>query len=150
MPPREIAHHFAQAGAVHREIAGGGWLHLKPGQVTDDTGMALALGEAILAHDGKVSSLACARAFDAWMRRKPVDIGNTVRRKFCPTCGSHLFADSSGRVGLTVVRTGTLDDPSAIRPVANIWSASAPAWACLDASLERIEHQPLPPKPGVT
>jgi hypothetical protein len=37
MTPREIAHHFADAGGVHREITGGGWLHLKPGQVTDDT-----------------------------------------------------------------------------------------------------------------
>jgi len=76
MTPREIAHHHG----VHREIVGGGWLRLKPGQVTDDTTMALALGEAILAHDGRVEALACARGFDAWMRAKPVDIGNTVRR----------------------------------------------------------------------
>lgn len=76
MTPREIAHHHG----VHREIVGGGWLRLKPGQVTDDTTMALALGEAILANGGRVEALACARAFDAWMRRKPVDIGNTVRR----------------------------------------------------------------------
>jgi ADP-ribosyl-[dinitrogen reductase] hydrolase len=80
MTPREIAHHFADAGGVHREITGGGWLRLKPGQVTDDTGMALALGAAVLAHDGEITRLACARAFDAWMRSKPVDIGNTVRR----------------------------------------------------------------------
>ncbi len=76
MTPREIVHHFG----VHREIVGGGWLKLRPGQVTDDTGMSLALGEAILADGGSVIPLACARAFDAWMRRKPVDIGNTVRR----------------------------------------------------------------------
>jgi ADP-ribosyl-[dinitrogen reductase] hydrolase len=80
MTPREIAHHFADAGGVHREITGGGWLHLKPGQVTDDTGMALALGDAILAHHGGISRQACAHAFDVWMRGKPVDIGNTVRR----------------------------------------------------------------------
>ena len=76
MTPREIAHHHG----VHREIGGGGWLRLAPGQVTDDTGMALALGQAILAHDGRIEALACARAFDAWMRARPVDIGNTVRR----------------------------------------------------------------------
>lgn len=73
--------------------------------------------------------------------------GNTVTRHFCPNCGSHLFADSTGRPGMTVVRIGTLDDPSAIKPVANIWAASAPAWACLDPALERIEGQPAPPKP---
>jgi ADP-ribosyl-[dinitrogen reductase] hydrolase len=75
MTPREIR---AQYG-VHDRIRGGGWLRLKPGQVTDDTGMALALGESILAA-GRVDAGAAARAFDAWMRSKPVDIGNTVRR----------------------------------------------------------------------
>ncbi|MDI6750394.1 MAG: ADP-ribosyl-[dinitrogen reductase] hydrolase [Rhodocyclaceae bacterium] len=76
MTPREIRAQFK----VHRDIKGGGWLKLKPGQVTDDTTMALALGEAILADGGRVEPLSCARAFDAWMRAKPVDIGNTVRR----------------------------------------------------------------------
>ncbi|BBI99355.1 ADP-ribosyl-[dinitrogen reductase] glycohydrolase [Ferrigenium kumadai] len=75
MTPREIA---AQYG-VHDKMIGGGWLHLKPGQVTDDTTMSLALGESIL-KQGRVDALAAAQAFDAWMRAKPVDIGNTVRR----------------------------------------------------------------------
>jgi len=76
LTPGEIRHHHG----THREIRGGGWLRLKPGQVTDDTTMALALGRAILECDGRVEALACAQAFDAWMRAKPVDIGNTVRR----------------------------------------------------------------------
>jgi ADP-ribosyl-[dinitrogen reductase] hydrolase len=48
--------------------------------VTDDTTMALALGEALLANGGRVEPLRVAQAFDGWMRAKPVDIGNTVRR----------------------------------------------------------------------
>ena len=76
MTPREIAHQYG----VHREIRGGGWLNLKSGQVTDDTTMALALGRAIIADGGEVKAMSCAFAFDAWMRGKPVDIGNTVRR----------------------------------------------------------------------
>jgi hypothetical protein len=68
--------------------------------------------------------------------------GNKVRRRFCGTCGSHLFADNTGRAGLTVVRVGTLDDPSSISPVANIWTSSAPAWACFDPGLQSIEKQP--------
>jgi len=75
MTPREIA---AQYG-VHDTLRGGGWLHLKPGQVTDDTTMSLALGSSILAQ-GRVDAFAAALAFDRWMRAKPVDIGNTVRR----------------------------------------------------------------------
>ena len=73
--------------------------------------------------------------------------GNHVRRRFCGRCGSHLFADSTGRVGLTVVRLGTLDDPSSISPSANIWSSSAPSWACLNPALPSVEKQPTPPQP---
>jgi len=80
MTPREIRAAFIHKRGLHREIVGGGWLRLKPGQVTDDTTMALALGAAILAEGGAVHPLSCARAFDGWMRAKPVDIGNTVRR----------------------------------------------------------------------
>ena len=83
---------------------------------------------------------------------RTADSGNQVRRRFCPQCGSHLFADSTGRPGLTVVRVGTLDDPSSIKPSANIWSASAPDWACLDPALPKVDKQPpaLPPPPGAT
>src|SRR5512135_2724461 len=75
MTPFEIK---AQYG-THCTLRGGGWLHLKPGQVTDDTTMSLALGGAILAQ-GRVEARVAAQAFDDWMRAKPVDIGNTVRR----------------------------------------------------------------------
>jgi hypothetical protein len=46
---------------------------------------------------------------------------------------------------LTTLRIGTLHEPSSIRPSMHIWAASAPAWACLDPALERVEHQPAPP-----
>ena len=42
--------------------------------------MSLALGRAILDRGGVVSARAAAEAFSAWMSRKPVDIGHTVRR----------------------------------------------------------------------
>ncbi len=75
MTPREIQQEFG----VHREILGGGWLRLKPGQVTDDTAMSLALGRTII-EQGRVDAQAVAEAFSDWMRSKPIDIGNTVRR----------------------------------------------------------------------
>jgi hypothetical protein len=67
--------------------------------------------------------------------------GNLVRRRFCAKCGSHLFADNTGRPGLSVVRLGTLDDPSSITPEANIWVSSAPTWACLNSSLPAFQKQ---------
>ncbi|MBN2752942.1 MAG: ADP-ribosylglycohydrolase family protein [Rhodospirillaceae bacterium] len=76
LTPREIKAQFG----VHKDIVGGGWLHLKPGHVTDDTEMSLALGRAIHEHGGIFSAQAAAEAFSTWMSRKPVDIGHTVRR----------------------------------------------------------------------
>lgn len=75
LTPREIREQLG----THRKMSGGGWLKLKPGQVTDDTEMSLALGRAILDNKG-VYAEAVAGAFSDWMRTKPVDIGNTVRR----------------------------------------------------------------------
>jgi ADP-ribosyl-[dinitrogen reductase] hydrolase len=83
MTPREIRHRFAAQGGVHRHIVGGGWLKLAPGQVTDDTTMSLALGEALLRGEraGRpFDTQLIAEAFLAWWRGKPVDCGNTCRR----------------------------------------------------------------------
>jgi ADP-ribosyl-[dinitrogen reductase] hydrolase len=75
MTPSEIKATYK----VHKKIIGGGWLYLKPGQVTDDTEMSLALGQAILdAGDWQLASI--ADNFLAWMKSKPVDIGATCRR----------------------------------------------------------------------
>jgi ADP-ribosyl-[dinitrogen reductase] hydrolase len=75
LTPREIRQYYK----VHRDIVGGGWLHLAAGAVTDDTQMSLALGRSII-DCGRVDACAIATAFSDWMRTKPVDIGNTVRR----------------------------------------------------------------------
>ena len=53
MTPREIVHDYG----THCEIIGGGWLKLRAGQVTDDTGMTMALAEAILLSGGRVQAL---------------------------------------------------------------------------------------------
>jgi ADP-ribosyl-[dinitrogen reductase] hydrolase len=63
---------------VHREIVGGGWLHLKPGRVTDDTEMSLCLARAIEA-EGGWSARAAADRLVAWMRAGPIDLGSTCR-----------------------------------------------------------------------
>lgn len=75
MTPREIRHQYG----MHKDIVGGGWLKLDAGEVTDDTEMSLALGRAILQSagwDGK----AAAESFVAWLKTKPIDVGNTCRR----------------------------------------------------------------------
>lgn len=86
MRPREIQ---AQYG-VFQDMTGGGWLKLACGQVTDDTTMSLALGDALM-HGGIAGmrnhalgddtlTHQIAQAFVQWLRAKPPDCGNTCRR----------------------------------------------------------------------
>jgi hypothetical protein len=70
------------------------------------------------------------------------DSGNTVKRGFCPTCGSCLFSASVGTDHPMRVRAGVLDDPELIAPQANIWTKSAPSWANLNTSLPSFEGPP--------
>lgn len=64
---------------VHRKMIGGGWLHLAPGQITDDTEMALALGRSLVRMGGFDAKDVCEE-FATWLKSGPVDIGNTCRR----------------------------------------------------------------------
>jgi len=78
---------------VHQHIIGGGWLGLEAGQVTDDTQMSLALGQAIIDHQGW-NIQAVADNFVAWLESDPPDIGNTCRR------GITRYRDSGELFGL--------------------------------------------------
>ncbi|AEG02127.1 ADP-ribosyl-[dinitrogen reductase] hydrolase [Methylomonas methanica] len=75
MSPKQIQKHYG----VHTEIIGGGWLGLEAGQVTDDTQMSLAIGEAILEQQDW-NLTAVADKFVNWLESDPPDIGNTCRR----------------------------------------------------------------------
>ena len=70
------------------------------------------------------------------------DSGNAMRRSFCGDCGTHLLSESSGNLLNMVVRVGTLDDAGGIAPTVVIWTASAPAWAQIDPSLQAFPGQP--------
>lgn len=76
--------------------------------------------------------------------RSIADSGNVMHRRFCPSCGTHLFSAAEARPHLIFVRVGTLDEPELAKPAATIWTASAPSWACLDAGLPRYEGQAPP------
>jgi ADP-ribosyl-[dinitrogen reductase] hydrolase len=75
LTPGEIRHQYGEL----TEIVGGGWLKLKPGQVTDDTQMSLALGAAII-EAGTWDLKRIADHWGTWLRSKPIDVGNTCRR----------------------------------------------------------------------
>ena len=61
-----------------REKIGGGWLRVKPGEITDDTQMSLAVAEGIAeAPDDPIPAI--GRRFIAWYDSSPKDIGNCCR-----------------------------------------------------------------------
>ncbi|MFZ4860002.1 MAG: ADP-ribosyl-[dinitrogen reductase] hydrolase [Desulfuromonadaceae bacterium] len=73
------ASEIASKYGTFRDIIGGGWLRLKPGQVTDDTEMALCIARAIIKSQGW-SLEAVADNFAAWLKSRPVDCGDTCRK----------------------------------------------------------------------
>ena len=72
------------------------------------------------------------------------DSGNVMHRKFCPICGTPMFSQAEVRPHLIIVRAGTLDDPAQVRPVATIWTESAPHWAAIHPDLPQFTGQPPP------
>jgi hypothetical protein len=85
---------------------------------------------------------------------KPVDVetddGRIKTRFRCPACQVAVFTRSA-HPGLRFVPAGTLDDPSAIRPGAHIFTRSKLPWVVLEgstpafvASYERESVWPAP------
>ncbi len=66
---------------VLRDILGGGWLDLRPGEWTDDTEMALAVAEGII-QDPVEPVEHIGEAFLRWRASNPPDIGSTIRAVF--------------------------------------------------------------------
>ena len=63
------------------DIIGGGWLHLRPGEVTDDTEMTLCVADALMrAKNTKDFKKKCRRNFISWRNSEPRDIGGTCYR----------------------------------------------------------------------
>ncbi|NLM94842.1 MAG: ADP-ribosyl-[dinitrogen reductase] hydrolase [Firmicutes bacterium] len=61
-----------------REMVGGGWLGLKPGEVTDDTEMTLCVARGIIASpQDPVEEI--GRQFMSWYQTDPKDVGSTIR-----------------------------------------------------------------------
>lgn len=72
------------------------------------------------------------------------DSGSVMHRRFCATCGTHMFSEAESRPQLVVVRAGTLDDRTLTRPQGVIWTGSAPDWSFLDPALPACAGQPGP------
>lgn len=65
-----------QYGQV-KDIIGGGWLNLKPGEVTDDTQMTMCVMDALMDHPDNPAWFKhqCMRNFVKWFKSGPKDVG---------------------------------------------------------------------------
>lgn len=68
-----------QYGTPVREMVGGGWLSLAPGETTDDTDMTLAVCEGIM-ESPSVPIEPIGRRFIKWVDTQPKDVGMTCAR----------------------------------------------------------------------
>ncbi len=151
------------------EMTGGGWLHLRPGETTDDTAMALALARSLDERGGHDEQDVLSR-YLAWRASSPPDIGITVNAVLGDVAGGAdaraaalRFHEGSGgksagngslmRIAPVAVRFAS--DPAAMVAVARREStllhhdplaADACAWYCLHlAGLLRGHAEPPAP-----
>lgn len=64
------------------------------------------------------------------------DSGSERTRHFCPTCGSGLFAENSGKPDIIGIAAGAFDDSSWFKPSMNLYASQRPLWDVVDLSVE--------------
>jgi hypothetical protein len=72
------------------------------------------------------------------------DSGNENARKFCPNCGSTILSEPAVMAGAVILRAGTLDDTSWLKPTMEIYCDSKQPWVSL-GGLQSFAK--MPPRP---
>ena len=94
-----------------------------------------------------------AFVINAWIERSEVEVtsgapahhalqggsGTQHDVHFCPACATYLWSDYHGAVGSLFVRVGTLDDPRAIPPRAQIFTRSKQPWVVLPSDMPAFD-----------
>lgn len=65
----------------------------------------------------------------------PAASGHVAWRDFCETCGTPLFAGTSARPKTMAIKVASFDEPRALAPTHEVWTASAPPWSPLRPEL---------------
>lgn len=74
MTQREIYHRYGEVN----DLIGGGWLHLRPGEVTDDTQMMTIVAKSRM-RGLETFTKNCCSGFVDWLSRGPKDVGGACR-----------------------------------------------------------------------
>ncbi len=64
--------------------------------------------------------------------------GRTVTRRFCKTCGSSLTSETAAFPGMVIIKAGTLDDTSAVKPGVQVWTRSKQHWFNPDPAIQAL------------
>jgi hypothetical protein len=73
---------------------------------------------------------------------KPGDSGKPMERRFCPGCGASIMDEAEMMPGVVMIAIGTLDDPSWVKPTAQIYCASAQPWVQLGGEMKSFDRMP--------
>ena len=71
--------------------------------------------------------------------------GREKRGRFCGQCGTRLWGEPPRFPQVVVMRPGTLDDTSWLRPIGHIWTRSAQPWVSIPHTPFNFEGQPDDP-----
>lgn len=70
------------------------------------------------------------------------DSGNTVKRGFCPECGSPVYNENVGIPDMGFLHASSLDDPEIFKPGMVIYTSEALSWDYVDSSLPGVPKMP--------
>ena len=82
-----------------------------------------ALSIIIAVPEGSVKVEGTLKTFD-----DTGDSGGSVKRQFCPECGSPVFSLVETSPGMIWVKAGTLDDTSSLLPSVHVYTKSKQDW----------------------
>lgn len=72
------------------------------------------------------------------------DSGQGTHSSFCPNCGSPLFGTADVMQGVAMIRAGTMDDSSWVKPAMEIYCDSKMPWVALGGEFKSFPKMPMP------
>ena len=74
--------------------------------------------------------------------RRELEGGRIIDCLFCGDCGVRLFHNPERNPKASIVKPGTLDDTTWLKPVGHIWTKSAQSWVPIPNDTVNYEAQP--------
>jgi len=69
------------------------------------------------------------------------DSGRSLSRRFCPECGSAVMSEIEAAPGLMLIKAGSLDDASGVKPAIEYFCDSAQPWLKIEGDWKKRARQ---------